>query len=241
MCSVISAVLVKPDENQFEMLKRVFHESRIRGMHATGLSYVKDGKVWTEKYPVPADQFPFRFADYVNEDGNLYLVGHCRYSTSDLEFNQPIASESISVVHNGVITQELPEHWKELYGYDCETKNDTELILRTLENGLSPLTEWKDSSLSVCELYADKKIRFYRNGKRPIYFTLIDNGCIITSTEDIANRAELSALPCDPPVNTYITIDSNLAFLMERVAIDSKDLQEVDYEVCTRVYGSTDH
>ena len=240
MCSVIGAVILQPKNHHFEMLKRVFHESRIRGMHATGLSYVKDGKVWTVKHPVPADQFPFEFKEYVNEDGNLYLVGHCRYSTSDLEFNQPIASESFSVVHNGVITQELPEHWKELYGYDCETKNDTELILRTLERGLSPLQEWSKSSLAVCELYSDKKLRFYRNGQRPIYFTLIDNGCIITSTEDIADRAGIG-MACKAPMNTYITIDSSLAFDMKNVNIKDKDLQEVDYEICQFTYGSRDH
>jgi len=240
MCSVIGAIIEKPTVVHFEMIRQVFHESRIRGMHATGLSYVKGGRVWTEKYPVPADQFPFKFIDYVNEDGNLYLIGHCRYSTSDLEFNQPIASESLSVVHNGVISQELPEHWKELYGYDCETKNDTELILRTLEKNLSPLKEWHDSSLAVCELYADKKLRFYRNGKRPIYFTTIPNGCIITSTEDIASRAGLG-FAGETPANTYVTIDSNLAFMLERVEIQDKDLQKVDYEICQFTYGSRDN
>jgi len=163
MCAIIGAVIAKPRDLNFQMLRNAFHESRIRGMHATGVSYVKDGKVWTEKLPVPADDFPFRFKDYVNEDGNLYMIGHCRYSTSDLEFNQPIASQEISVAHNGVITQELPENWKELYGHDCETKNDTELILKTLESGQSPLDVWHNSSLAVCELYSDKKLRFYRN------------------------------------------------------------------------------
>ena len=240
MCSVIGAVLVKPDENQFEMLKRVFHESRIRGMHATGLSYVKDGAVWTEKYPVPADQFPFRFNDYVNEDGNLYLVGHCRYSTSDLEFNQPIANQFISVVHNGVITQENPSQWKGLYNYDCETRNDTELILRTLEKGLSPLEVWNKSSLAVCELYHDKKLRFYRNGQRPIYFTLIDNGCIITSTKDIAHRAGVGEA-VEAEYNIYYTRHSDMSFSTITTQLRDVDLQEVDYEVCTRVYGSRDH
>lgn len=229
MCSVIGAILREPSQDDFEMLKRVFHESRIRGMHATGLSYVKSGKVWTEKYPVPADKFPFRFEDYVNEDGNLYLVGHCRYSTSDLEYNQPIASESFSVVHNGVITQELPEHWKELYGYDCETKNDTELILHTREEGKCVLETWKDSSLAVCELWNDKKIRFYRNGKRPIYFTTLENGFIITSTSDVARRAGLD-MPNELPMNTYMTIDQYLVTILEKVIINNPDLQEVDYE-----------
>ena len=95
MCSVVGAVIRNFKEHHVDLLKRVFFESRIRGMHATGLSYVKNSKIHTDKLPVPATEFAFRFWDYVNEDGNLYLVGHCRYSTSDLEYNQPINNETI--------------------------------------------------------------------------------------------------------------------------------------------------
>jgi glutamine phosphoribosylpyrophosphate amidotransferase len=199
-------------------------------MHATGISYVKNGEIITEKRPVPADEFPFNFPSYLNEDGNLYLVGHCRYSTSDLEYNQPIANENLSVVHNGVITQELPEKWKELYGYDCETKNDTELILHTAEDCISPLLRWKDSSLAVIELHVDKVIRFYRNGKRPLYLTSISNGCIITSTSDVPKRAEVPGMPVNVLMNHYITFDDELAMTIEKENIaDSVDLQ---YELC---------
>jgi glutamine phosphoribosylpyrophosphate amidotransferase len=199
-------------------------------MHATGISYVKHGKIITEKRPVPADEFPFNFPSYVNEDGSLYMIGHCRYSTSDLEFNQPIANENLSVVHNGVITQELPENWKELYGYDCETKNDTELILHTAEDCISPLLRWKDSSLAVVELHVDKVIRFYRNGKRPLYLTSISNGCIITSTADVPKRAFVPGFPVNTLMNHYITFDDQLAMTIEREVIeDEVDLQ---YELC---------
>jgi glutamine phosphoribosylpyrophosphate amidotransferase len=199
-------------------------------MHATGISYVKHGKIITEKRPVPADEFPFNFPSYVNEDGSLYMIGHCRYSTSDLEFNQPIANENLSVVHNGVITQELPEKWKELYGYDCETKNDTELILHTAEDCISPLVRWKDSSLAVVELHVDKVIRFYRNGKRPLYLTSISNGCIITSTADVPKRAFVPGFPINTLMNHYITFDDQLAMTIEREVIeDEVDLQ---YELC---------
>jgi glutamine phosphoribosylpyrophosphate amidotransferase len=230
MCSVIGAIIKEPRAEDFLMLHRVFLESKIRGMHATGISYVKHGKIITEKRPVPADEFPFNFASYVNEDGSLYLIGHCRYSTSDLEFNQPIANENLSVVHNGVITQELPEKWKELYGYDCETKNDTELILHTAEDCISPLVRWKDSSLAVIELHVDKVIRFYRNGKRPLYLTSISNGCIITSTADVPKRAEVPGFPINTLMNHYITFDDQLAMTIEKEDIaDAVDLQ---YELC---------
>jgi len=230
MCSVIGAIIKEPRAEDFLMLHRVFLESKIRGMHATGISYVKHGKIITDKRPVPADEFPFNFPSYVNEDGSLYMIGHCRYSTSDLEFNQPIANENLSVVHNGVITQELPEKWKELYGYDCETKNDTELILHTAEDCISPLVRWKDSSLAVVELHVDKVIRFYRNGKRPLYLTSISNGCIITSTADVPKRAEVPGFPINTLMNHYITFDDQLAMTIEREVIeDEVDLQ---YELC---------
>jgi glutamine phosphoribosylpyrophosphate amidotransferase len=230
MCSVIGAIIKEPRAEDLLMLQRVFLESKIRGMHATGISYVKNGRIITDKRPVPADQFPFNFESYINEDGNLYLVGHCRYSTSDLDYNQPIANDNLSVVHNGVITQELPEKWKELYGYDCETKNDTELILHTAEDCISPLLRWKDSSLAVIELHVDKVIRFYRNGKRPLYLTSISNGCIITSTSDVPKRAEVPGMPVNVLMNHYITFDDELAMTIEKEDVaDSVDYQ---YELC---------
>jgi glutamine phosphoribosylpyrophosphate amidotransferase len=230
MCSVIGAIIKEPRAEDLLMLQRVFLESKIRGMHATGISYVKNGQIITDKRPVPADQFPFNFASYINEDGNLYLVGHCRYSTSDLEYNQPIANDNLSVVHNGVITQELPERWKELYGYDCETKNDTELILHTAEDCISPLLRWKDSSLAVCELHVDKVLRVYRNGKRPLYLTNISNGCIITSTSDVPKRAEVPGMPVNILMNHYITFDEHLAMTIEKEAIE--DAVDYQYELC---------
>lgn len=229
MCAVIGVILHNPTKQDLEIIKFVFHESKIRGMHATGLSYVKNGQIITEKLPVPADEFPFKFAEYINEDGNLYLIGHCRYSTSDLEYNQPISNNNLSVVHNGVITQELPEKWKELYGYDCETKNDTELILHTAEDAISPLLRWKDSSLAVCELHVDKVLRVYRNGKRPLYLTSLGNGSIITSTADIPSRVGIKVLSVEVPVNTYVTIDNELTMIVEREDIEgSKDYQHYE-------------
>lgn len=221
MCAVIGAILQKPTLQDFNMLHRVFLESKIRGMHATGISYIKNDKIITEKHPVAANEFPFNFAEYVNEDGNLYLIGHCRYSTSDLEYNQPIGNDTHSIVHNGVITQELPERWKELYNYDCETKNDSELVLHSG----SPLEEFPDMSMGVCELTSDKKLLAYRNGKRPLYLTSISNGCIITSTADIPKRAEVAGFPINLLSNHYTTFDSDLTMIVEKVNIDAVDYQ----------------
>lgn len=194
MCAIIGAVLNNPTSDDFELLKQLFIQSSIRGLHATGYSYVKAGVVETRKGPEEASTFLLNknFKDCV-DDNVLHLIGHCRYSTSDLEYNQPIATKKISIVHNGVITQEPPDSWKGLYGYDCITKNDSELILRSIISGKSPLKQFQTASISACELHADKSFYFYRNGKRPLYYALYKDGIIISSTKNILERSELSA------------------------------------------------
>lgn len=230
MCSVIGALIQNPTEKDFESLKNVFLESKIRGMHATGLSYLKGDKIITYKEPVPADKFSKlnELKEMVNDDGNLYLIGHCRYSTSDLLYNQPIASETHSIVHNGVITQELPENWDKIFHYPCETKNDSELVLHSA----NALGEYPDASMAVCELSVkDKHLVVFRNGKRPLYLTSLVNGVIITSTADIPKRAGIRMPAVEVPMNTYLTFDSNMTMNVDLVKTKKPDLQKVDYDL----------
>lgn len=186
MCAVIGISIHDVTESDIELIKRIFLESRIRGKHATGVSYIKGDAIVTFSLPVPADEFieQFDFHDTIN-NGGINLIGHCRYSTSDLEYNQPIADGNKAIVHNGVISQELPENWEALYGIKCETKNDTELLLRTEGN---PFAAWPNASISAIVLYPNE-LKVYRNGKRPLYETIVENGFILTSTKDIAHRA----------------------------------------------------
>jgi glutamine phosphoribosylpyrophosphate amidotransferase len=193
MCAVIGAFLRSPSFDDLDRIKIIFIESKIRGMHSTGLSYIKGNTIHTIKESVPADKFKFldELHNCINEDGNLYLIGHCRYSTSDLLYNQPISDGKLSVVHNGVITQELYDNWKSLYGYECNSKNDTELLLHTISDEKDIFEVWEDSSLSVCELKTNKTLRFYRNGKRPLYYSFIENGLLVSSSSDILKRSGL--------------------------------------------------
>ena len=232
MCAVIGALIQNPTEKDFESIRKIFLESKIRGMHATGMSILFNNKIMTFKEPVPADRFRSldNLEEMVNDDGILYLIGHCRYSTSDLLYNQPIANELTSIVHNGVISQHDPDDWEVLHGYKCDGKNDTELLLRSLEH-YSPLEHWKTASLGVCELHIDKKIRAYRNGKRPLYLTSLPNGIIITSTEDIPKRADIEMPTVEIPMNTYLTFDERMTMNVETVPTTYKDLQKVDYEL----------
>ena len=228
MCAVIGIYAKNPSTQDLILYKNVILESSIRGLHATGASWIKDGEIQTKIRSDSAARYlkDINLRDCINEDGNLYFIGHCRYSTSDLLYNQPFDNERFSIVHNGVITQEMPERWEELYGYKCKTRNDSELLLHTLEVGKSPLEEYPDSSMAVVELHPEKKLRFYRNGKRPIYFTSTMNSIIITSTADIALRAGIENAT-QVPMNTYITVGSDMSLSMHRVETGRKDLQNV--------------
>jgi len=168
-----------------DLVKNLFVESQIRGRHATGVSYLKKGKVTTIKEPIPAETFVDKHdPEEWYDDGRLTVIAHCRYSTSDLEYNQPIANEEKAVVHNGVITQEMPEKWEELYGYKCETKNDSELLFHSWD-----INKWPDASIAA--IFLDQSgIQWGRNGKRPLWISWNnDEGIVITSTKDIAQRA----------------------------------------------------
>ena len=228
MCAVIGAHIEKPSASDLVTLANVFRESSIRGLHATGLSWVRDNRIHTMISATPAGKFveAFDLKTTINEDGNLYLIGHCRYSTSDLNYNQPLWDESLAIVHNGVVSQEMPEKWKDLYGYDCVTKNDSELLLHTIEDDKCPITTWVESSLAVCELWFCKRLRFYRNGKRPIYFTSLSNGYIITSTADIANRSELSD-PKQVKMGEMITIRGVDSLSYKIIDMKQRDLRPV--------------
>jgi len=228
MCAVIGAYIENVNSQDLIKLANVFRESSIRGLHATGISWIKQDKIHTHIEPIPARSFVSRFnlEQTINEDGNLYLIGHCRYSTSDLEYNQPLYNNRFSIVHNGVVSQEMPENWESLYGYKCQTRNDSELILHALNDALIPMETFPDSSMAAIELHLTKKICFYRNGKRPIYFTKIKNGYIITSTADIANRSELSD-PKQVKMGEMITIRGVDSLSYKIIDMKQRDLQPV--------------
>ena len=191
MCAILGVQLNNPNKEQIETIKRIFLESQIRGKHACGLSMIKNRKIWSYVIPEPAEVFVEKFEwSCLLGESKLRVIGHCRYSTSDLRYNQPLFTDTVSIAHNGVVTQDPPELW-DRYGYDLETSNDSELLLRSVLAGNEPLKEFPDASMAVCELSVANGLRWWRNGKRPMYTTKVDNGYFITSTKDIALRAGL--------------------------------------------------
>lgn len=191
MCGVLGITIADFNERDYGTIRSLFQQSMIRGKHATGVSYVKGGKVHTIKEPIPADEFIQKqnLETWRNEDGNLYCIGHIRYSTSDLRYNQPFATDELGIVHNGVISQEPPSSWVEKYGYETETANDSELILRAMEKNENPLAVFNPASMAVCVIHSDKRLTAYRNNERPLYYYSDERVTIFASTKDILSRS----------------------------------------------------
>ena len=192
MCGVIGVWLKRSSVSRggienTQLVERIFRESMIRGKHATGVTYVKDSQLHTIKEGIPCDQFLKKhpISSMVNEDGGIYLIGHIRYSTSDLRHNQPFSNGEQSIVHNGVISQEDQSQWK----YQTETANDSELILKSIEAGMNPLDDFSPASMAVCSISKDKKLTAFRNEARPLWFSPREDGVVFASTKNILQRS----------------------------------------------------
>lgn len=173
MCGIFGAIIIKPTERDFDRIESLFLNLKSRGTHATGCAWVKNGKIHIEKETVPAEIFVdciLRLDQMVNEDGNLYMLGHTRWTTSNIFDHQPIGDDRHAIAHNGIVTNEPKERWKELFGLDTVSENDSELIYSQLHSNPSvhPLERFEKATLGVVELTARKSIYGYRNYGRPL-------------------------------------------------------------------------
>ncbi len=188
MCAIFGCALDKATFSQKLLLEEIARQSQIRGKHATGISYIRKDKLRTVIKPIPSNQFFDEVVEWKAVE-DLRLIGHCRYSTSDLRYNQPLQTPELSLVHNGVVSQLPPEQWPEKFGMETETTNDSELILRVIEQGKDPFEEFPNASIAMASLTSKGELNFRRNGKRPCYYYPVANGFYFFSTIDIGVRA----------------------------------------------------
>lgn len=190
MCSVIGFVTRDGNEAAFMLLKELILESKIRGLHAFGVSYLADGSIMTMKSR--------EIKPVIEEIRNIKpkaLIYHNRYSTSgdfrDPDNNQPTHYGEISVAVNGVISMKPREEYEKDFGVSCKCDNDAEVLLRILEQDLDLVQFLKDYPEITCAMtYIHKgRILALRNNKRPLHYFQIFNSIYVVSTKDIAIRA----------------------------------------------------
>lgn len=191
MCGIVGFQSKKVTASDLKVLKKVMSETVIRGKHASGIAWWQpDCSLQVKKAAVPITELlnNIDLSDYVF-DGQISIISHARYSTSDIKYNQPLATEQIAIAHNGVISQQSSETWLNTYGYHCKTKNDSELLLKCLEQKDNPLEVFPDASIAAVILHQDGRIECMRNSRRPLWMGKIGHGIVYASTFDILNRA----------------------------------------------------
>lgn len=190
MCGIIGFSSKNATASDIEILRKVMIESRIRGKHASGIAWSDGLSIHSRVLPIPIDQLVQKFDLHsLVRGGQISLISHARYSTSDIKYNQPIIGDTMAIAHNGVITQDSPENWEKSYGFKCETHNDSELLLRVLEKGKQPDKVFPDSSIAAVTLTKDGQIKAIRNGLRPLWQGKIGEGVVYASTHDILLRS----------------------------------------------------
>lgn len=245
MCAIIGIFCPKPDATIQKILDSLLGQSQIRGKHATGISYVfGDNELMTISASLPSKEL-LPLGMEMPEGSPLSLIGHCRYSTSDLEYNQPIANQKNSIVHNGVITQKDPSLWKDEFGYECQTKNDSELILKAIESDAHPLKKFPHSSIAAIHLDSEGALRFYRNAARPLWWCEYENAIIVASTKDILKRCFEDVLGSSKDIEMYKCIPGieysvvNGIFLRKFIVTTAEDLQKDP--PCSNYYNIIHH
>lgn len=190
MCGIVGVSLNNVTERDIELVTNVLLETQIRGKHASGIAWFNGTELNTIKEPIPISELldKVRVSDLVYDD-KLSFIAHIRYSTSNLEYNQPIGDNEFSIVHNGVVTQRDPEFWEEDHGYICSTKNDSELLFHCLKHEENIDIKFPNASYSLLSINSSGVIQNFRNGLRPQWESKQENGIIFASTFDILKRA----------------------------------------------------
>lgn len=234
MCGIIG-FHGKNTTNNLEAIHNLLYQSKIRGLHSSGVSYLFNGDIKTIKEEIPADQFLRKNWENISKDlssqKEILLVGHTRYSTSELGYPQPISSANGSIVLNGVITQSEFHEWKDLYKINTDnyaTQNDAEIMLDFLENRtIEELYSIHPFSSAICYLDKSKqKIIFFRTNDRPLHGFQLEEGVGFCSTKEILNRAEISSL-LDWEVSAGFLFSSKGENLGELIHFD-EDIQNYD-------------
>ena len=128
------------------LIKALSVEAEVRGTDATGISYVKNGKMVTFKKARPAHKINLYFPK-----GTTAIIGHTRFTTQGSEKfnynNHPFESEKgFALAHNGVLCNDK-ELRKKYMLPDTKIETDSYIAVQLLEHfGGADMAEIREMS-----------------------------------------------------------------------------------------------
>jgi len=202
MCGIVGYFSKNPSmEDAFDLFKLI-RQSKIRGVHSYGYSYLSGGKIVTRKF------FQNEFRDIKIPTSNFFIY-HNRYSTSgdfhNHENNQPIHIDNSSLCFNGVIDMGTKEEMEERWSIKMETHNDGEVLLKVSEFNPKAMLELVSRVGSFSGLLLqDRTLYAFTNGMRPMWIYVRGESMFLASTKDIFIRALGDVEPFQVPANKLL-------------------------------------
>ena len=168
-----------------ELVSRLLHNSRLRGVHSFGYSFYLGKDIITRKF------VDFKeFHNSIQKEAPEKFIAHFRYSTSgdykNPDNNQPLQSEDTAIAFNGVISQKSKKEIEVEYGVEMPSDNDGHVLLQ----------KYKDKSFRATQKVtyaaiglADGKLFALRNSKRPLWQSVGSKVTLFASTKDVFVRS----------------------------------------------------
>jgi len=188
MCGVVGYYTKEKTSDEIFLLSKLIEQSKIRGLHSFGISYLEQGKIITKKQ----DKLDVSnlLADFINSSSTK-LIFHNRYSTSgDYKMpinNQPIVVDNKALVMNGVLTMSDKETYEKEFKVKCISDNDAEIFLRKNQPIIDTLQENPHASFAGIYL-SPEEFYMIRNANRPLYYFIYNKAIFVASTKDIVRR-----------------------------------------------------
>lgn len=188
MCGIIGYAPIAPELEASAAFDRLFHESRVRGLHAFGIAHTNPGgdiRVVRARPEHVARTFC----------PNLRAIAHTRYSTSgDWQVeanNQPIfVANRMALAFNGVISMGTKAEFEAAFDVQCASDNDGEVFVQRVLGGEDPLFFVKHMTGSFAGVWLHQgRLSACRNARRPLWRCEAYGGVWFASTKDIFVRA----------------------------------------------------
>ncbi len=179
MCGIFGVFAdQKLNKNQ---IKKIALHSEQRGVDSSGLCFIKD-----EVFKIiKAD---FRLKNLLNQEvitSTPLIAGHSRLVTDGMDDNQPVVTENVVVLHNGIIVNHL-DLWKTI-NEERLLEIDTEIINALTENFLkyeNDLEKLSNSLLLKCKGVLSAAIFLPKKGK---LILLSNNGSLYVGKKNELN------------------------------------------------------
>lgn len=185
MCGVVGFSCEEPDQDKIKLLQEIVYQSKIRGLHSFGYSYIDNGLKTKKRHDLKNVNLPLASK----------IIFHNRYATSgdykDHKNNQPITNAQASLVFNGVLDMGTKQEMEQRYDICMATDNDGEIVLKKCGSDKLKIKQFiKETTGSFAGLILTEsnELLAIRNPNRPLWKLEHNNAVYFASTKDIFKR-----------------------------------------------------